>query len=172
MGHRALLAVSRDGGEYAVSLAPQGAADWLVEPLLRPGATVPPSAVDGPELGRATSVEAVVEEHLDPTTHEALVVVDRDGSPTPYAVIPLVLATADGLVEGDPRAVLLGLVGRGGSVLGQGYVRGWLHGTAGVLGEAVDVGVLGPEQALGWFRGAVGRLAGSRHEVKLVPPVR
>lgn len=170
MGHRALVAVAREGGGYAVYLAPDGAADRHVEPLLRPDAAVPPGLVDGPLRGRARSVDDLLESHLDPLLHEALVVVHRDGSLTPYAVLPFVLATANGLVEGNPPGAILSLTAPDGSVLRPGYVRGWLHGTTDVLGEAVDAGVLEPGEAVRWLRDAVERLGGDRHEVTVLPP--
>lgn len=169
MSHRALVAAEREDGGYDVSLAVDGAADWLVEPLLCPGARLPPGFVDGTPRGRAPSLEAVAAAHLDPLTDEALVVVHPDGSVSPYAVLPIVLATADGLVEGDPAGAAVALVGRDGSVLRPAYLRGWLHGATEALGDAVDAGCTAPEEALRRLADAVRRLAGDRHDCLVVP---
>lgn len=170
MAHRALVAVADQGGGYAVSRAPDGAADWLLEPLLCPAATVPPGFVDGPAVGRADTFEELLATHLDPLGDEALVVVDGDGRPTPYAVVPFVLATAGGLVGGDPPGAVVALVGRDADVLPPAYVRGWRHGTGEVLGEAVDAGLLAPAEAFAWLRDAVRRLGADGRRVAVLHP--
>lgn len=170
MAHRALVAAARGDGRYEVSLAPDGAADWLLEPLLCPDASVPAELLGGTPVGTSGSLEGVLAAHLDPGLHEALVVVDADGRPTPHAVVPYVLGTADGLLRGEPSGAVVGLVGADGGTIRPAYVRGVRHGAADVLAEAVDAGLLGPGEALAWLDGAVRRLAAGGHRVLPVPP--
>jgi len=172
MSHRAFVARERHRGRFDGFLARDGATDEVLTRLLAPDARLPPDAVSGSPRVRASSLEDLLAAHLDPIEHEALLVVHRDGTATPYVVLPSVLTTADGLLEGDPTGVALSLVGRDGSTLAPAYVRGWFQGTAGVLGEAVDAGLLAPDEAFTWLRDAVGRLAGDRHDLVTIPPRR
>lgn len=170
MSHRALVAVARRAGEFDGYLAPSGATDEVLNRLLAPDADLPPGIREGPPRWRARSFDDLLATHLDPISHEALLVVHRDGTVIPHAVLPFVLATADGLIESERPGAVLALVGRDGSVLRPAYVRGFLHGTTGVLGEAVDAGLLAPEEAFAWLADAVRRLAGDRHDLELLPP--
>lgn len=170
MAHRALVAVTRDDGGYAVSLAPDGAADWLLEPLLCPDASVPTELLGGRPVGAADSLGDVLATHLDPGVHEALVLIDAGGRPTPYAVVPYVLGTAAGLLEGEPAGAVVGLLGSDGGTLPPAYVRGFRHGAADVLAEAVDAGLLRPGDAFAWLDAAVRRLTADGHPVVAVPP--
>lgn len=162
MSHRALVAVARPDGGYDVVLARDGATDRLVSRLRQPGAELPAGFVDRPPLGRADSFDDVLAAFLDPIEHEALLVVDRDGRVTPHAVLPYVLGTAGGLIDGDPAGATLALVGGDGSTLHPAYARGWTHGTAGVLGEAIDGGLVTDGEALAWFDDRTRRLAGDQ----------
>lgn len=170
MSHRALVAVARDDGTFDVYVTPDGAADRTLEGLVDAEAGLPPAFVEGPPTGSAQSVTDLLATHLDPVVHEALVVVGPDGRVTPHAVLPVAVATADGLSRSEPTGMVLSLVGRDGSVLRPGYVRGWYQGTGELLGEAVDAGLLAPEQAVEWLQVAIERLAGGNHDVTLVPP--
>lgn len=172
MGHRALVAIARRDGDFDVYLAKRGATDAILERLLEPDAGLPDGLVDGPPRGQTPSVSALLATHLDPISHEALLVVGRGGAVTPHAVVPFVLATADGLCEGARPGATVALVGEDGSVLRPAYVRGWVQGTAGVLGEAVDAGILSPAEAFGWLEDALRRLTGDRHDLAVLPPRR
>lgn len=171
MSHRALVAVARDGG-FDVRLAPDGARDDVLDRLRSQGGVLPPGLLDGPFQGRARSVEELLGDHVDPLEHEAVVVVHDDGTVTPYALVPYLLGTADGLLEGEPPGALLALVGDRGRRLPSAYVRGWHHGTTGVLGEAVDRGLLATDDAVGWLDDRVHRLAGDGHRLVVLPPRR
>ena len=169
MSHRALVAVEGTDGRYDVHYSHGGGADERLARLGRPDAAAPVELVEGPPIARGLTFEAVLADHLDPIVHEALVVVAPDGEATAYVVLPYLLATSDGLVESAPRGAALALVGRDGSRLHPAYVRGWSHGAAEVLGEAVDAGLLSPAEALGWLDDGVRRLAGDRYALAVVP---
>lgn len=168
MSHRALVARARDDGRYDVFYAHDGGSDERLAHLRRADATLPAALLDGSPVARGRPFESVLDDLLDPVTHEALVVVE-DGGVDPYLVLPFVLATADGLLEGEPRGVALSLVADDGGALDPTYVRGWFHGTAGAVGEAVDAGGLSPAAAFEWLDAAVRRFAGDRHRVLTVP---
>lgn len=168
MSHRALVAVARGDGRYEVRYARSAGSDEHLERLASPGVRDLRGLLEGPVLASGLSFEDVVE-RLDPIEHEALLVVGTDGAVSPYVGLPYVLATADGLVESAPRGVVVSLVGRDRARLHPTYVRGWFHGTAEVLGEAVDADLLSPAEALGWLDDAVHRLAGERHALAVVP---
>lgn len=172
MSHRALVAVARADGRFDVSLAGHGADDDRLEALGSPGARLPGGLGGGRRLGRAGSIGAVLSRFLDPVEHEALLVVERDGRVTPHAVLPYVIATADGLADGDPAGAVLALVADDGSALHPAYVRGWIHGTTGALGEAVDAGLLSVDEALAWLHDRARRLAGDRYTLTAVPARR
>ena len=169
MSHRALVAVERGDGRYDVHYSRGGGADERLERLGRPDAGRARELLDGPPIERGLPFEAMLADLLDPIVHEALVVVAPDGEATPYVVVPYLLATSDGLVESAPRGAALALVGRDGSRLHPAYVRGWSHGAAEVLGEAVDADLLSPAEALGWLDDGVRRLAGDRYALAVVP---
>lgn len=165
MSDRALVAVDIGAGRYAISVDPGGGSDTALRRLLRPGTSV--SA--GPVLARSHSFDAILTTHLDPHQHAALVVVEADGRTTPHRVVPFVLATVDGLIEGDPAAVTVALRGRDGATVDPAYLRGWLQGTTDVLAEAVDARLLPLAQAFEWLDDAVRRLAGDRFECHRLP---
>ena len=169
MSHRALVAVVREDGRYDVHYSHDGGADDRLERLRSPGAEPPPDLRTRPPLARGLTFEGLLADHLDPIEHEALLVVESDGSVDPFVVLPYVLATSEGLIEWEPRGVALALAGRDGSTLHPAFVRGWFQGTAGVLGEAVDSGLLAPDEAFEWLDGGVRRLAGDRHSLAVVP---
>ena len=169
MSNRALVAVARSDGRYDVHYSHGGGADERLQRLRRPDAGPSRDLVEGPAIARGLSFEALLADHLDPIEHEALVVVDPEGQVTPYVVLPYLLATADGLVGSAPRGAVLALVGRDGSRLHPAYVRGWFHGAAESLGEAVDADLLSPGEALGWLDDGIRRLAGDRYPLAVVP---
>lgn len=107
---------------------------------------------------------------VDPVVHEALVVVGPERSAREYAIVPYLLATAEGLYADEPAGAAVALDGVGGSWLSTAYLRGWYHGVTETLGEAVDRGQITPAEAIGWLEDAVHRLAGDRHEVITLPP--
>lgn len=163
MSHRALVAVSRPDGGYDVSVARDGADDDLLTRLLDPGAIFPAGLLEGPRVALADTIEDVLADHLHPLHHEALLVVEPDGTATPHAVVPYVLGTGDGLVCGDPSGAVVSLAGRDGTHLLPAYVRGWHHGTTAVLGEAVDRGLVETEGAIAWLDERTRLLAGDQH---------
>ena len=167
MSHRALVAVAGSDGRYDVYYSHDSGGDDRLAGFLardRP----PPDVGDGPPIARGLSLERVAADLLDPIEHEALLVV-ADGAVEPFAVLPYVLATSEGLLEWEPRGVALSLVGRDGEALHPAFVRGWFQGTAGVLGEAVEATVLAPEEAFEWLDDGVRRLGGDRHPLLVVP---
>lgn len=169
MSHRALVAVARADGRYDVHYSHHGGTDDRLARLRYPGVDPPADLVGGDPRARGLTIDDVLDDHLDPIEHEALVVVERDGEVVPFVVLPYVLATADGLVEWEPRGVAVALVAGDGNALHPAFLRGWLQGTAGVLGEAVDAGLLTREEAFGWLDHGVRRLAGDRHALAVVP---
>lgn len=168
MSHRALVAVRRDDGRYDLRYAHDGGADDRLDRLRTRGLDPPPDLREGPELARGLDVRELLADHLDPIEHEALVVVERDGEVVPMVVLPYVLATADGLVEWAPQGAAVALVARDGSSRHPAFVRGWFQGTAEVLGEAVDLGLLSTAEAFEWLEDAVHRFAGDRYPVLVV----
>lgn len=168
MSHRALVAHARGDGQYDVYYAHDGGADDRLARLRCPDARSPPSLLDGPLLARGRSFEAVLADHLDPVEHEALLVVEGSGV-EPFVVLPYVLATAAGLLEGEPRGVAISLAADDGCALHPAFVRGWFQGTAGTIGEAVDAGVLSTAEAFEWLDAAVRRFAGDRHRSAVLP---
>lgn len=169
MSHRALVAVARDGGRYDVHYSHDGGGDDRLERLRSPGVAPPSDLVEGSPLARRVSFDDLLADHLDPIEHEALLVVESDGEVVPFVVLPYVLATSEGLVEWEPRGVVVSIAGTDGSSLRPAFLRGWFQGTAEVLGEAVDAGLLSPAEAFDWLDRAVGRLAGDRHALAVVP---
>lgn len=172
MSHRALVAVARADGRFDVLPWRNGAEEAVLARLRAPDARLPPGVAEGRPLGRTGTFEDVLATFLDPVEHEALLVAEPDGRVTPYAVLAYVLATGDGLVEGDPAGAVLALVGDDGSTLHPAYVRGWTHGTAGVLGEAVDGDLLTAAEALAWLGDRARRLAGDQYAFAPVPARR
>ena len=169
MSHRALVAVERGDGNWEAFRARDAGADERLERLGWSDGEPPAGLTGGAPVAVAPSLEALLAEHLDPLVHEALVLVEADGGAEPYVVLPSLLATAEGLLEFEPRGVALGLVGPGGQTLSPAYVRGWFHGATDVLGEAVDADLLSPEEAIGWVEGGIRRLAGDQHPLLVVP---
>ena len=169
MSHRALVAVARGDDRYDVHYAHDGGSDEQLDRLRTRGLDPSHDLVDRPRVARRVTFDDVLADLLDPIEHEALVVVEPGGEVVPWVVLPYVLAAADGLLEWDRPGVALSLVGRDGGSLHPAYVRGWFQGTAGVLGESVDAGLLSPEEAFAWLDDAVRRLAGERHPLAVVP---
>lgn len=169
MSHRALVTVARGSGHYDVYYAHDGGADDRLDRLRTRGLDPPRDFVEGPPIAEGVTFETLLADHLDPIEHEALVVVEDDGEVVPFVVLPYVLATADGLIEWEPRGAALALAARDGGSLHPSFVRGWLQGTAGTLGEAIDAGLLTREEAFGWLDHGVRRLVGDRHTLVHVP---
>lgn len=169
MSHRALVAVVRSDGRYDVHYSHDGGGNDRLARLRSRGVGPPRDLLEGPSLACGVTFDALLADHLDPIAHEALIVVERDGGVEPFVVLPYVVATSDGLVEWEPRGVALSLCGADGGSLHPAYVRGWFQGNAGLLGEALDAGLLSPSEAFGWLHDAVRRLAGDRHPLVVVP---
>lgn len=164
MSHRALVAVATGPDRYRLSLDPDGGDDAALRRLIAPGANGPVDSAGRSMLARGLPFEAILADHLDPVEHEALVVRGPDGRVTPHRVLPFVLATADGVLWGDPAGATVALRSGDGVSLDPAYVRGWHHGTTETLAEGVDVGLVRPAAAVEWLEDAVRRLAGDRFE--------
>ena len=169
MSHRALVAVARGDDVYDVHYSHDGGGDDRLDRLRTRGLDPPADLVRGSSVARGISFESLLADHLDPIEHEALVVVEPDDEVDPFVVLPYVLATSDGLVEWEPRGVAVALVARDGNSLHPAFLRGWHQGTAGLLGEAIEAGLLAREEAFGWLDRGVRRLAGDRHTLAHVP---
>lgn len=178
MGHRALVAYERADDRYDVHYSHWGAALDLVAGLTREtpfGGPVPREgprdepAVDPDPIATGVPFPAVVADHLDFVQHEALYVV-RDGyDVAEYRVLPFLIPTADGLIEGNPtvgRGVLLEVTS---ADPGSGYVLGWFDGVRDVIGELVDRGVFDPEDVVPSLETRVRRFAGLDRDLILDP---
>ena len=114
---------------------------------------------------------AAVAEHLDFLHHEALFVVSPAFSVTEFRVLPFVVPTADGVIEGSDAT------GRGALVEvrpldpGAGYVRGWFDGIRDVVGELVDRGALTAADVVPTLLDRLHRFAGLDREL-IVDPAR
>lgn len=169
MSHRALVALARGDGRYDAYVAHDAGTNERLARLRLPDADLPPTLLDRPPLARGLTFDALLTDHLEPIEHEALLVVERDGAVVPFVVLPYVLGTAAGLIEWEHRGVVLSLASRDGGTIHPAFVRGWFQGTTEVLGQALDAGRLTRREAFAWLDDALGRLAGERHRLAVVP---
>lgn len=172
MGHRALLAYERDdrgydvryshwGGDLDLRASITGATPFGRRP---PGSHGDPP-VDPVPIAVARTLADVVTDHLDVLVHEALYVVSTDYEVTEYRVLPFLVPTADGLVEGPDGPGRGALVETSPFDPGRGYVRGWFDGVRGLLGELVDRRVLAPEDVPGCLEDRLRRFAADREVI-------
>lgn len=144
MGHRALVAVRRPDGRYDLGRSQWAGARWdLAGPLVGPGILGDSDQPAWRPVATADSVAAIVADHLDFQTHEALFLVSGTVV-QPFLVCWFGLpgvdrhSPADGaVVSVDPDA----------PVVDGEYLRGWFEGTKQAVLAVVDRGALAPSVA-------------------------
>lgn len=80
--------------------------------------------------------------HVEFGVHETVIV--GDGEPTTYLVVPFSIPTADSRHPSVGACIAL----RPEAGLSEAYLRGWIHATKGLLGDAIDRGLLTEREAL------------------------
>lgn len=142
MGHRALVAAARANGRYDLYGSQWGAHEWRLATTLAGGVTVERV---GPFTPVATdcSFEAVVAEHVDFQTHEALFVVTSEHV-RPYLVCWFGLPGVD--ATGPRPGALVGVDADRPTADGE-YLRGLFTGAKRTLVGLVADGRLDPATA-------------------------
>jgi hypothetical protein len=163
MSQPALVALATGPDRFTLWIDPEGGRDAALRRRMASQSAALTRQPAGPVLARGVPFEAVIRNHLDPLEHDALVVVDVHGRAVPHRVVPFVLATADGLLEGDAAGATVALLGRAGGTLDPAYVRGWVHGTT------IDARLFSVERGFEWLDDAVRRLGGDRFESHVLP---
>lgn len=126
MAHRTLLARQRENGAYTLSE--------------RRG----PAGRDTRPIASALS-RAAVFEFVGFGTHETVIVYENHE--TTYFPVPFSIPTADSLQSVGGACIAL----RPEAGVSEDYLRGWTHAMKGVLGDAIDAGLLDERAATVYF---------------------
>lgn len=149
MGHRALVAVERDDGRYDLYHTQWGADDSSLQRVLDAGSGAVGYLLDAlggvDRLDGALTVADVLD-RVDPLTHEALLVLADQ--PTVYLVVAVRVETATTDAGWTvPEAVLVPVA----DVATADRIRRFARTVDGVLGDAVDAGLVSQALARGYL---------------------
>ncbi|MFB6142253.1 MAG: DUF6735 family protein [Halorientalis sp.] len=158
MGHRALVARARATGGYDLFETRWGADGWADLTTRAGDVREPP----GRPAGTADSLEAVVAEHVDYLSHEAVFV--ARARVRPHLVCWFGLPGRGG----DPRDGALVSVDPLAPTADGEYLRGWFAGTKRLLLGLADAGTLVDRAARAWLVRRVASLADHRR-VRFAP---
>lgn len=159
MGHRALVALEGPDGRFDCYRSQWGAHRWRLARTVTDG-TDPLDAADLDCSPVATdcAFDAVVTEHVDFQSHEALFVV-AGGTVRPFLVCWVGIPGVDRNRPGDGALVA---VDPDEPVADGEYLRGWFEGTKAAALAMVDRGAFDPGGARGWLVARLGAWADER----------
>ncbi|WP_255167810.1 DUF6735 family protein [Natrononativus amylolyticus] len=151
MGHRALVAYRRPDGRYDLRYSHWGADRFALAWRLTASTPLASGAVEPDLMADGVSPGALLAEHLDPRTYEALYLVSGGFDVTTYLVASLELHTAIDDARRRPRGVIVEVT----PGTPERELRNWLRVTTDVLADVVDAGALSRETARAYLENRV-----------------
>ncbi|USZ69288.1 hypothetical protein NGM10_06010 [Halorussus salilacus] len=168
MGHRALLAYSREGSTYDLHRSHWGGADFALARHVSaetPFASGTGFAVDPDPVATGLELETAVAESLDFLAHEAFFRVGPDYETAPFHVCWFGLETDSDRIDRS-ETVGHGALVEARPAEGDDYFRGWFRATKAAVGDAVDRGDLTREEALDYLASRVESWAEDREVIR------